>query len=263
MPKWAKNIVRGLKGVHMFVAFFLFGFAIFLVVVVVSPVFLLMRAVGKEPTQTMHFLSRWMFSAWLWFLRIGGLIAWLPSEGKMHAGPCVVVANHPGLFDILFMVREIKRLSMIVKRSLARSAGLGPIFSFSRYVPSAKPGDAQGGIACADQVVALLRESYRVVIFPEGTRSPKGGLHKFNAGAFSIAQRAQVPVQPILIVHQPPLLPHEDKWYFPPYEICRFRMVYLDCVHPGTDRGPRAVAKEVQMKYSQLLNLENGGRGNA
>ena len=73
---------------------------------------------------------------WLLLLRGCGLLAKRAGKGSPCAGPCVIVSNHPGLFDVLFLIRDIPRMSVMVKRSLATQLPLGPIFRAAGYVLS-------------------------------------------------------------------------------------------------------------------------------
>jgi 1-acyl-sn-glycerol-3-phosphate acyltransferase len=46
---------------------------------------------------------------------------------------------------------------------------------------------------------AHLAQGSSIMIFPEGTRSPDGRLKAFKHGAFTLAQRARVPLLPIVV----------------------------------------------------------------
>ena len=80
-------------------------------------------------------------------------------------------------------------------------------------------GQIPGGGTLADNVGSLnealerLRRGHSVLLFPEGTRSPAGGLHAFRRGAFELARRAGVPVIPIVIRAEPPGLYRGLAWY--------------------------------------------------
>ena len=66
------------------------------------------------------------------------------------------------------------------------------------------------------EALERLRDGMPVLIFPEGTRSPEGGLRAFKRGAFEIAYRAGVPIVPLFIRCQPPVLSKEAPWYRAP-----------------------------------------------
>jgi 1-acyl-sn-glycerol-3-phosphate acyltransferase len=66
------------------------------------------------------------------------------------------------------------------------------------YVPLRR-GDAR---SIADMMEACLRtlaDGNSIMMFPEGTRSLDGRLKPFKHGAFTLAQRARVPLLPIVV----------------------------------------------------------------
>jgi 1-acyl-sn-glycerol-3-phosphate acyltransferase len=65
-------------------------------------------------------------------------------------------------------------------------------------------------------VPAPLDSGRSVVIFPEGTRSPAGGLGPFQAGAAFIALRSGRDLVPALLSCEPPTLSKGRSWYDAP-----------------------------------------------
>src|SRR5690606_10861019 len=61
--------------------------------------------------------------------------------------------------------------------------------------------------------VARINSGNRVLLFPEGTRSPAGELGEFNRGAASISVRAGVPILPVIIFCSRPFLAKGQGWY--------------------------------------------------
>ena len=56
-------------------------------------------------------------------------------------------------------------------------------------------------------VIEGVRAGKSLAVFPEGTRTPDGGLQEFKPGAFKIAVRAGVPIVPVAIRGTFALLP--------------------------------------------------------
>ncbi|MFH1138935.1 MAG: lysophospholipid acyltransferase family protein, partial [Pseudomonadota bacterium] len=208
-------IIRSAKGAGMFAMFVLFGSGIlFTLVCILPPVWTLNRVFGYKPSRYQK-IQRGLFGVWLWLMGALGLLRSAPSSGRPCSGPAVVVGNHPGLFDVLFLIRDIPDLTVLVKNVLARRLPIGPLLRAAGFVLSpdmvhVSPLESLG------KAMENLRAGYKFQLFPEGTRSPRGGLRPFNAGAFKMASRIKVPLQPVIIRNDPPFLPKGAKWFYPP-----------------------------------------------
>jgi 1-acyl-sn-glycerol-3-phosphate acyltransferase len=91
-----------------------------------------------------------------------------------------MIANHPGLFDILYIICAVPNIAVLVKPTLATKLPMGPLFRAVGFVV----GEGTG-LEVLLNLESALKAGARVFVFPEGTRSPKGGLGRFRAGAFS------------------------------------------------------------------------------
>ena len=115
--------------------------------------------------------------------------------------------------------------------------------------------DLSAAVQLTNNIVDVLKSGRRFMLFPEGTRSPKGDLLNFKSGAFKIARAAGVPVQPVLIRNIPPFMPKEDKWYYPQYEKSCFEAEFLEPIAaPEAGREMKA-AKELEMIFRGHLGL--------
>lgn len=242
-------IVQAAKGAYLFLLFCLWVIAI----TIGLPLAFLDRIVGVR-TARFQAVFRFYLRIFIVLLRAGGLMREMPSKGKAYEGPCVVVANHPGLFDVLFLVRSIPHMSILVARKLVRRLPLSPIFRECGYVVS--PDLAKGSpLETIDQAVKKLERGYKFLLFPEGTRSPMGALLPFKPGAFKIAQMAGVPIQPVLIANHPPFLPHEGRWYLPNRKISDIQLVFWDPIAPPAKGEERCEARKLTERYRRALNL--------
>jgi len=198
-----------------------------------------------------------LFGLWLWLLHVCRLVTHVETRGAPHEGACVIVANHPSLFDVNYLIRDIPGLSVLVKRALVRTLPLGSIFRASGYIlaPDAKEGSP---LEALQEAVDVLRRGGKFLVFPEGGRSPKGELGAFRAGAFVIARKAGVPVQPVLIRCEPPFLPREDRWYYPPREMCVLTMDFWEPIAPPAEGGEREAVRALRRRYEKALGLAQG-----
>ena len=252
-------VVRARKGVFMFCMFALFAVGILIELLLVLPVITVLELATFHKPSRMQNTHRFFFVIWLGLMRIGGLLAADPPRGRCYQGPCIIIANHPGLFDVLFLIRDIPELTVLVKRSLATWLPLGPIFRSSGYILSPR-GSSESPMISLLAAMEKLNAGYKFLLFPEGTRSPKGSLRRFQAGAFKIAQKQGVPVQPVLIRNEPPFLPKGEPWYLPTKETSRIQIEFLEPIHIPAEKNIREVVKEVESLYHRELNRKNGWR---
>ncbi len=246
--------VRGMKGVLMFALFGVFLFGILLELLITSPVLWVVdKFFGPQPCR-MQWTIRFLVRIWLFFLGAGGLLKADASKGKPYEGSCVVVSNHPGLFDVLFLIRDVPRMSVMVKESLARNLPLGPVFRLAGYVLS-PDFEKRGPLDCLDDAVEKIRMGYKFMSFPEATRSPKGNLGKFNAGPFMLARLSNVPLQPLFVRNDPPFLPKEDRWYFPPSRISMLKIEFWEPIAPPSAGQEKEFAKNLEARYREALGL--------
>ncbi|MFO0689797.1 MAG: lysophospholipid acyltransferase family protein [Myxococcota bacterium] len=168
------------------------------------------------------------------FLRWSRIVDFDPADhaARVPGGPCVLVANHPTLMDISALLAADSNLVFPVKPSLFHSFWARPLFRQSGQFEGAGQDPLRIG-QMVEAAAERLRAGQRVIIFPEGTRSPDRGLHPFGRVAFEIAQRAQVPIVPLVITCRPRFLGKSGGFRRPPAELPRLRIAVLEAIDPG------------------------------
>jgi 1-acyl-sn-glycerol-3-phosphate acyltransferase len=154
-----------------------------------------------------------------------------PLPASLAGRGYVVVANHPTLLDVVLLLGAYRDLTCMVKRSWYRSLALGMLLRQSAYLPgpSRAPGEDEGDDVLGT-MVEHLRAGHPLLVFPEGTRSPPGRLHRFRRGAVEAAVRAQVPIVALhLAVDQPFLTREAPVWAIPDRPV-RFTLALLDVI---------------------------------
>ena len=123
--------------------------------------------------------------------------------------PTLYVANHLSIFDI-FAIFLLHRCFHWVSKGSNRWVpvlGLNMIFTRTIFFDRENTREV---IRMVKDSVKRLEDGISLIIFPEGERSPDGRLQPFLAGAFSIAKRARVRIQPIVITGTYKVLPRNQ-----------------------------------------------------
>ena len=143
-------------------------------------------------------------------------------------GGLIIAANHPTMLDALVLVARLPRGVCIMKADLMRNPFLAAGARLARYIRNDAP---RGMMRCA---VDCLREGGQLVMFPEGTRTVQRPLNKFRPGISWIAEKAEVPIQTVIIETDTAYLRKGwPIWRVPPLPV-RLR------VRLGTRFAPRA-----------------------
>lgn len=108
-------------------------------------------------------------------------------------GPCLIVANHTGLLDALFLLTELPDVVCVFKSSLRRSPFFCGIIRENDFIANDEGLDL---LHAMNNALALGK---RVLVFPEGTRTVTPPLGDFKAGFALVARRANAPVHTLII----------------------------------------------------------------
>lgn len=148
----------------------------------------------------------------VWLMKSLGLLTWeVRGLEKLRPRGQFVVANHPTLIDVVFLVGFMPEVDCIVKQALWRNVFLRWPVSWAGYISNET---GEGLIAaCA----AALREGRSLVVFPEGTRTRPGEPLSLQRGAAQIALAAGCDFRPVTITCEPITLTKGNAWYRVPH----------------------------------------------
>jgi len=136
-----------------------------------------------------------------------------------EAGPKLVVANHPTLIDVLLLLSFMPQADLIVSEARARNPFLRRLIASCGYLRN------DDGLAVVTECADRIRACRSLVVFPEGTRSPRRGLHRLQRGAAHIALRVPCDLLPVAIGCDPPAFGKGQKWYDLPDRAVRMTLV--------------------------------------
>jgi 1-acyl-sn-glycerol-3-phosphate acyltransferase len=189
-------------------AFVVFGAGAVLVGVFVLPALRrLERGRAGADVRAQHVIH-FAFRIFVRCLEILGLVR-VSRTGIEHLRrrPCLVIANHPTLIDVVLLVACMPQVDCVVKRAAWRNRVLRGVVTSAGYIPNAQ------GPALVEACVGRLRAGRSVLLFPEGTRSPRGRLGQFHRGAARIALESGSPLVPAFVTCDPPTLMGGQRWY--------------------------------------------------
>lgn len=121
-------------------------------------------------------------------------------------GGAVIAANHGSATETVMIPAVIPRkLGHVAKRELFVGTNLfARIGGWFLYWSGARPMDRTGGRSSANSIAGIVEHveaGGAAVVFPEGTRSPDGRLHRGKTGVARLTLASGMPVIPVGIVN--------------------------------------------------------------
>lgn len=173
----------------------------------------------------------------------------LAREGQL------ILANHPTLIDTVFLIAFVPNADCIVKGALWNNPFTrGPVRA-AGYICNDR-----GPELIAD-CIASLRAGGNLIIFPEGTRTPRGGATELKRGAANVAVRGERAITPVVIRCEPPTLGKGDKWWQVPPRQAHFRIEVKDDIGVDVFRAgatSEVVAARRLTEYLQQFFMKEG-----
>jgi len=196
-----------------------FGVAAFVLGLVVLPI---LGRVHRDPVQRRQFARSVIagaMRAFVHFMR-GVRVMDLSFDGRELLGKPgqMIVANHPTLIDVLFLLGFTPQATCIVKSALFSNVFTRGALRAADYIPNT-PTDEM--VLRAERE---LREGQTLIIFPEGTRTVPGRPLELQRGAANIALRGAAALTPVFIACEPPTLSKHEPWYRIPPRRARFTL---------------------------------------
>jgi 1-acyl-sn-glycerol-3-phosphate acyltransferase len=239
-------------------AFFVFYFGASVVAWVLLP---LHRRRTRElpPAERQVALDRFMMACYRWSIEFMGKLGLMTYElpqlsRELPPQPWVIAANHPSLIDVLFIKAAIPGVVVLVKAELFREPSLRRILqAHGDFAGRERDEQTIGETHVLDTFVERLQAGRSVLVFPEGTRSPAWRLRRFRRGGAEAAVRAGVPIVPVFVLSDPPVLKKGDKWYQMPRRVPHFAVELLEPLDP---RGRSSVELTAVLRDRLAERLE-------
>lgn len=121
-------------------------------------------------------------------------------EGREHiprTGPALIAPNHLSFCDSVFIPAALpRRMWAIGKGEYMDSWKTKHIFPAMGMIPVDRTGGDAAQVAL-DTAARVLDDGHLFMIYPEGTRSRSGNLHKGRTGVARLAAKCNAPIIPV------------------------------------------------------------------
>lgn len=196
------------------------------------------------------------FRAFIWMMKSLGVLSYaIAGREKLALSSAnLVVANHPSLIDIVFIISLLPQALCVVKKAAWSNPFMAGIMWATGYIPNDE------ATVLIDECVRALEQGKRLVVFPEGTRTVPGLPMKLKRGAASVIVQSEQPFLPVLIACTPTTLTKAERWYQIPPTKPHFRIQINDSVDVSAELTEGERLSKANRRVSRVLQqvLSNG-----
>lgn len=180
----------------------------------------------------------WMHRAlklFVWQMHFFGVLTYEVEGIERVKKGQLLIANHPSLIDVVFLIALIQNANCIVRNDLfGNPFTSGPLKS-AGYIPN---GESMQLIEACQR---SLQAGDVLIVFPEGTRTELDKAPKFQRGAANIALASGVEIIPVRIDCSESTLKKGEKWYHIPSKRPHWKFSVGEAIKPElTERTPKA-----------------------
>lgn len=252
---WFKRLNFLWRFIGTGIGFFLFGLGGLVIGIVIFPlIFIFIRNRETRQTVARQLVSN-AFKLFLVIVKGLGVLSY-EIEGVENAvvgKNQIIVANHPTLIDVIFLVSIFPMADCVIKEAITRNPFMRSVVLSTNYIPSGNTGKL------LKTCVSRLRSGASILLFPEGTRSIPGKPLDFKLGAASFAVKSNAEILFITIqCNQPRFLVKKEPWYrIPPERPFISIRVYpsqsLETLVPA-ELHPRQATRDLNAAFLKFFN---------
>ncbi|MBC7919160.1 MAG: 1-acyl-sn-glycerol-3-phosphate acyltransferase [Rhodoferax sp.] len=176
-------------------SFTVFGIGGLLLWWVVFPLLTLAVPLQERRTLLAKALIKRLFQTFVGLMHVLGIYTYeLRGLEKLDRSGLLILANHPTLIDVVFLIALTERADCVVKAQLLRNPSTRGAVQTAGYICN------DAGPVLIERCFASLQSGNNLIIFPEGTRTPAAGFPaRLERGAANLAVRCKRDVTPVLI----------------------------------------------------------------
>ncbi len=216
------------RGLATALAFFVFGAGGLVLGLLAYPAIALFRRDLDRRRSAARALTGGACGFFIGLMRTLGLLQYrYLGEPASAAQGALIIANHPSLIDVLFLIYRFPQADCVVKSRIWHHPATRWAVRCSDYIPNT---DTAAMLAACEQ---RLRAGRQVIMFPEGTRTAPGAGLAFRRGPALVALKAGARIVPVAIRCHPSTLTRGEPWYRIPPTRVDYRFTQLPAVAPS------------------------------
>lgn len=162
----------------------------------------------------------------------GGMTYEFRGADRLGKPGQLIVANHPSLIDVVFLLAFVPGAGCVVKHGLWRNVLTRSAVTLAEFISNDPTSSMIEGASEG------LRAGQAVIMFPEGTRTVPGQSIVFHRSAASVALRAATSVTPVYVRCRPTTQTKAEPWYRIPLRRPHFSLFVGDDIDLQPYRGP-------------------------
>lgn len=248
MNFWSK-LNHGWRWIATAFSFLIFGIGGILISIFVMPALYLFSGDQSIREQRGQKVIHYSFRIFIWIMKSLGVLTYQIRGVEKLQGAKLIIANHPSLIDIIFLIAMVPNASCVVKGKLFRNPFTWGPLKTAGYIVNT--GKAEEVIEAAAKV---FKKGHVLFIFPEGTRTEPGEPFKFKRGAANVAIRTGADITPVLIECKPTTLTKSDRWYHVPDKRVQMKLQVNDKLDISRYLKNTSPSKAARMLTSDLTN---------
>ncbi|MFZ2236864.1 MAG: lysophospholipid acyltransferase family protein [Dokdonella sp.] len=148
------------------------------------------------------------FRTFVGWMRLLGVLRYeVIDQWRLQRRGLLVLANHPTLIDVVFLISLIPNADCVVRSGLFRNVFTGAMARSADYLCN------DSGPGLVENCIESLRAGNNLVMFPEGTRTRPGEPMTLQRGAANVAVRGARNITPVRIRCEPLTLTKGLAWW--------------------------------------------------
>lgn len=247
------RINHGWRWVATAFSFFVFGLGGILLPLFAVPVLYLMPGTERQRERRAQGVIHHSFRFYIGMMKFLGVLSYeLEGVDKLRKAK-LILANHPSLIDVIFLISLVPNANCVVKGGLVRNPFTrGPIKTAGYIINES-----------SEFVISAASEAFSkgdaLIIFPEGTRTTPQQPSSLKRGAANVAIRAAADITPVLIECVPTTLSKENRWYHVPSKKVHFRIKVCEKISVApylAESAPSVGARKLTTDLTEYFNKE-------